>query len=651
MHFQHPPSKKLIIITAIIVIILSLILLKVFYLDPNKPLVYEFTTVNKVDLTQEVSVTGTIVPKDSADLSFEITGKVKGIYAAVGDSVTAGQVLIKLDTTELDAKLAQAQAAVDTSLADASKAETQIQSSQLGLKEQQAKIDSARALLAQYQAGLEKEQVKLVEIKKGARSEQLQVAQTKVINAQNNLIDAQTNLANVKNKATNDLVSLYDDVSDTIYASYTKADDAINKQITDLWNKSGTTYELSYSTSDLQAKSDVERQYSGIKDEVAAWKQEIDGLSATSTNENWDRALEKSRNHLVNVRDFLIRQMDTLNAGIDNASASKTTLNTYRTSVVTARTNINTELTAITTAQQGIASQKITNQNNISTASGAVNTAQNALDLAKNEQQLTAIQASPEEIAGQEAAVRQAAANVTSQKAILAQAQAGLDTQRSQIDQTRAGATSAQAGVKQAQANLQNAQAQLAKATITAPIPGIITKQDTKVGEIVSAQKNIISLLNPQEYKIETNIPEADTAKIKIGDTAAVTLDAYGDDVKFSAQVTKIDPAETVIEGVSTYKTTLKLNQKDERIKSGLTANVDILTAQRSQVLAIVQRAVINKDGNKFVQIIVIDPQTNRETMKEVPVKTGLRGSDGNIEITEGLAEGDKVIVYTKENP
>ena len=52
-------------------------------------------------------------------------------------------------------------------------------------------------------------------------------------------------------------------------------------------------------------------------------------------------------------------------------------------------------------------------------------------------------------------------------------------------------------------------------------------------------------------------MPEADIAKVAIGDLASSTLDAYGSYVDFPAQVTMIDPAETVIEGVPTYKVTL----------------------------------------------------------------------------------------------
>ena len=203
--------------------------------------------------------------------------------------------------------------------------------------------------------------------------------------------------------------------------------------------------------------------------------------------------------------------------------------------------------------------------------------------------------------------------------------------------------TAQEAQVKQTEAKKQNIQAQLTKTAIRSPINGIITNQDTKVGEIISANTAIVSVISEANWEIKTDVPEADIAKIEIGDKAKLTLDAYGEDVKFSATVILIDPAETVIEGVSNYKVTLHFDEKDERIRSGMTANLDILTAEKENVIAIPQRAVISKNGDKIVRILKDD-----ETIEEVNVITGIRGSYGNIEIIKGISEGDRVIIFMK---
>lgn len=205
------------------------------------------------------------------------------------------------------------------------------------------------------------------------------------------------------------------------------------------------------------------------------------------------------------------------------------------------------------------------------------------------------------------------------------------------IDSQKATITSDEAGVKSYEAGVQNIKAQISKTVLYAPISGVVIRQDAKVGEIASANTALISIISALQFEAEANIPEVDIAGIKIGDTANITLDAYGNDEVFKAKVSAIDPAETIVEGVATYKVTLQFLEKDPRVKSGMTANVDILKQKKSGVLIVPQRLVATRDGEKFVKVL------EGKEIKEVKVVTGLRGSDGNIEIIEGLAEGDKI--------
>jgi RND family efflux transporter MFP subunit len=198
-----------------------------------------------------------------------------------------------------------------------------------------------------------------------------------------------------------------------------------------------------------------------------------------------------------------------------------------------------------------------------------------------------------------------------------------------------------EANIEQAEAGVASAEAELAKTIIRSPINGIVTNVDVKLGEIVPANKNIISVISYGDYEVESFVPEADIAKVKVGNKASTTLDAYGNGIDFETTVIKIDPAATVIDGVPTYKVTLKFTDQDERIKSGMTANLDILTNQRNDILIIPSRIVITKDDGKYVS--VLNPDDKSEVL-EKKIITGLRGSDGNVEIVSGLNEGDKVI-------
>ena len=137
-------------------------------------------------------------------------------------------------------------------------------------------------------------------------------------------------------------------------------------------------------------------------------------------------------------------------------------------------------------------------------------------------------------------------------------------------------------------------------------------------------------------YLIRVNIPEADITKVKIDDHAIVTLDAYGSGEPFPAILTNIEPAEEIIQGVATYKSTLEFETQDPRIKSGMTANINIVTSEKTDVLAVPQRAVIRRGENRYIRV---EPEERK-------VEVGIVDSKGFVEITEGLSEGESVVVY-----
>ena len=239
-------------------------------------------------------------------------------------------------------------------------------------------------------------------------------------------------------------------------------------------------------------------------------------------------------------------------------------------------------------------------------------------------------------------------------------ARTALNTAISTITSAQTGLTSAQSAYGQAVSNynlklsgnssdsiaaqaakVAQAQAILDQDTLTAPIDGVVTLVTPQLGDYVGAGQTQFTIQNSQ-FKVEAYVPEADIAKVKVGDLASSTLDAYGSYVDFPAQVFMIDPAETVLEGVPTYKVTLHFVSPDSRIRSGMTDNLEILTADAQNVLKIPYRAVTVTATSTTVNVVNADGKT----YSAVPVTTGLKGSDGTIQILSGLNEGDNVVTY-----
>ncbi len=195
--------------------------------------------------------------------------------------------------------------------------------------------------------------------------------------------------------------------------------------------------------------------------------------------------------------------------------------------------------------------------------------------------------------------------------------------------------------VQQKENALAEARNNLEKCFLYSPIDGTVTVQNAEIGKTVTANVPIVSLISNANFEIESYVSEADIAKIRAGDKALITLDAYGDNEIFEAKVIVIDPAETVINGVNAYKVTLQFNNENELIKSGMTANIRIITAERENVLAVPERAIITRGDEKFVLI-----DKNDSSPEERKVEVGIKGSNGYVEILSGLNEGEKIISF-----
>lgn len=193
---------------------------------------------------------------------------------------------------------------------------------------------------------------------------------------------------------------------------------------------------------------------------------------------------------------------------------------------------------------------------------------------------------------------------------------------------------------KQARESVRTVAAQIDQSRVIAPMDGVLSKLDARVGETTLAGKLIGRVSGPGAYIIEADVPEADIASVAVGKRATVAFDALSSDEIFEATVSSIDPAANVVQDVIYYTITLSLENQDDRLKEGMSADIDIRISERMQVLTVPYRALI-RDGNQaFVEIAKSDTESER---REVTI--GVEGDDGTIEILSGVSEGEQVIV------
>lgn len=237
--------------------------------------------------------------------------------------------------------------------------------------------------------------------------------------------------------------------------------------------------------------------------------------------------------------------------------------------------------------------------------------------------------------------LRQAEADVRAQKRTLL----NMENRRSSF--TTAQRQAQRARVDQAEAGADIVRDQMEDTVIYSPIDGVVLKRFANAGDMtfVNAARStsILTVAQDGDMVIESNIPESDIVKVVLGQDAVITFDALSADEKFSAKVTEIDPASTVIQDVVYYTIKLRLDNPEQRLKPGMSANIDIHTAEREQVLMIPVRAIQTEGTQKFVQILNAD-----NTTKKTSIETGLEGDEGMIEVKTGLTEGQNVVTFTK---
>lgn len=321
-----------------------------------------------------------------------------------------------------------------------------------------------------------------------------------------------------------------------------------------------------------------------LKNDINLSRYQVENLLALWDQNPGDTSratIVKITSDLNMIKMFVDKVAIAVNALSANSSLSATTVDTYKAAVSTARTSL------------------ISAQSSISTAEEKLNTSKSTLLIAQKNLALKQAGTSVEEINAQEAQVLQY------------------------------------------QAQLQSVGAQLAKMTIRAPFAGLVTKQDAKRGEIVTAGTPVVSIISGDNLEIEANVSEISVGKVSVGNVVVITMDAFPGKT-FAGRVAYIEPGETIVDGVVNFKIRIIFSENYPEIKTGLSTNLEIVTAIKENVVKVAEYAITTRDGKRYA----LKKDGKREV--EVEVTTGFKGSDGFVEILSGLTPGDTVILSSK---
>src|SRR5438445_5969113 len=178
--------------------------------------------------------------------------------------------------------------------------------------------------------------------------------------------------------------------------------------------------------------------------------------------------------------------------------------------------------------------------------------------------------------------------DLDSAKVAVDMAQAALASQQATVTQARAAVSQSQASVNQNQVNLDHT-------VITAPIDGIVTQRNVDVGQTVAASMQAPTLFiiaaDLTKMQVNANIDEADVGRIRPAQHVTFRVDAYPTETfEGTGSQTRLQPV--VVQNVTTYGTVIDVPNAQLKLKPGMTANVKVEIAKRTDVMRVPNAAL-----------------------------------------------------------
>jgi multidrug efflux pump subunit AcrA (membrane-fusion protein) len=554
--------------------------------------------VTKGSVIQSVAVSGSVAASNQTKLTFKSAGKVAAVYVSVGQQVTAGQPLAKLDTTDLEAALAQAQANLVTAQNNYNRTASGTSDSQKAL--QQARQQAAQDL-ATAQAALNK------------------------ITA--NYASAKSNFTSYTDNAASGIQSFQDSLN-TIQSQI----DALLAEM-GLIVGGGDTGDLRNAMNAISAANAPAMQNARANSLTLLSPALSDYRSARSALlsavSDFDNALAAGNDTLSAASSVQLAQTNYTIAASRLTSALDTTsavLTTVQTSVTTAQSSLNTLATKalhtpfdqwradLATLYAVVGAQ----QQNVSTVKLKITQAATYLGTVND-------------------AVGGSIANATQNVTTTAQrGQQSIDSATTALNSKPYDLASSQASVDNAASAVDTAQNNLANATVTAPSAGVVASIASQVGE--TAANPFMVLANTTALVLHGTIGESDVAKVKLGLVANVTVDAVNAAGKMTGRVTSLDPLATIQSGVPVYGIDVTIDLPNSQVKPGMTGTATVIVASRQGVLTVPNLAIRTTGTRRYLQVL-----KDGEAV-DVDATFGI-ANDTTTEVLTGVAEGDLVVL------
>jgi RND family efflux transporter MFP subunit len=581
---------------------------------------YGLAAASKDTIVTMINGTGQVSGDQQLDVKPKANGTITSVAVKVGDKITTGKVLVTLDRTD-------ALQVIRDASQDVKDAQVALTTAKLNLQKAQQPADAITVLQAEN--SLAKAKRDLETLQAGPTDFELQQAQADVDSAANNIkMTADGSMPQtVRDEYDQYVIALQSDIQ-TLETSRTDADGILGVDSPIIKNGLSQAFSVlndSYKFNSLHS-------YDIVKQSNAVAKTAVDALSLK--NESPDKikaAADLVSTALTDMSDLLSDISDGLQATIANTNFTQSDLNSLKTTINSDKSNVNSKISSIASEDKSVEDAYSSYKNAQINHQKAVN----SFDELK-------AGASATELATADEKVQEAQAQLDKVKA-------GTDPLDLRMEQI---------SVDQKATALSNAQNKLADAnralqdyTVVAPFDGVVGAVTAQKNNEASSGSSLLTLVTDKKI-VSISLNEVDSSTIAVGQKATITFDAI-DSLSITGEVAEVSPIGSVSQGVVTYGIKVAFDSQDDRVKSGMSASVSIITEVHADVLTVPNAAVKVQGTQHYVQ--TLDTSTpagadglieTSQTPGRVIVEVGA-SNDTLTEITAGLKEGDRVISQT----
>ena len=589
----------------------------------GQPEVLETLTipVKTQNIVVRITASGAVQPIQRVNLSPKNQGRLAELYVKQGDRVQAGQIIARMESRDLEAKLRQAQARLKNSKANLAKQETGSRPEEIAAA--RARLNQVEARLSQLQVGSRPEEIaaararlsqvgaRLSQLQAGSRQEEIAVARARLDGIQANLSQLQSG------KRPEEIAQGKARLEQAI----TRWQDAKTGSLKEEIEQAKARIEAAKAELELTTKR-LER-YKKLVNEGAITRDAYEEYVRDDRRVNAN--LQEAEKRLEQLTQFRLAEIERLTAAMEE------------------------EKQAFQLLEKGARLEEIVR------AEAEVAEARSQLEQLVNGTR-------PEEIVRAEAEVAEARSQLEqlvngTRPEEIARAEAEVAEARSQLEQLVNGTrpeeiARAEAEVAEAKAQVRYQEILLEETKVRAPFSGVITQRYASQGAFVTpatsasnatfaSSTSIVALARGLE--VLAKVPEANIGQITSGQTVEVVADAYPDQV-FKGKVKLIAPEAIVERNVTLFEVEVALETGKEKLRSGMNVDLQFLGDRFDNALVVPTVAIVTKKGETGVLV----PDAKNQP-KFRPIILGF--NIGNqIQVLQGIKAGDLVFIELPED-